>query len=68
VKVAKYNTWCIAGLISSIVSLLLGFTLIIDVFIIFVCIIGINQVDRKNENGKGVAFIGILIAVLSMMM
>lgn len=65
VQKAPYNTMCIIGLVISSISLLLNFWGLVGIAGTIVSTIGLTSCEQKNENGKGLAIIGIAIGVFS---
>ena len=65
VQKAPYNTICIVGLVLSCISLVLNFWGIVGIAATVVSVIGLINCKQKNENGKGLAVIGIIIGSLS---
>ena len=67
VQKAPYNTMCIVGLVISCISLLLNFWGLVGIAGTVVSVIGLNSCKLKNENGKALAIIGIVIGVFSIL-
>lgn len=67
VQKAPYNTMCIVGLVISCISLLLNFGGLVGIAGTVVSVIGLNSCKQKNENGKALAIIGIVIGVFSIL-
>lgn len=65
VQKAPYNTMCIIGLVISGISLLLNFWGIVGIAGTIVSVLGLQSCKQKNENGKALAIIGIVIGVYS---
>lgn len=65
VQKAPYNPMCIIGLVISGISLLLNFYGLVGIAGTIVSVIGLISCEQKNENGKALAIIGIVIGVLS---
>lgn len=65
VQKAPYNTMCIIGLVISGISLLLNFWGLVGIAGTIVSTIGLTNCKQKNENGKALAIIGIVIGVYS---
>lgn len=64
---APYNMMCIVGLVISGISLLLNFWGLVGIAGTIVSVIGLNSCKQKNENGKALAIIGIVIGVFSIL-
>lgn len=62
---APYNLMCILGVVISGVSLLINFAGIVGLVGLVLSIIGLLQVRTKNEKGKVLAIIGIVIGAFS---
>lgn len=62
---APYNTMCIVGLVISGISLLLNFWGLVGIAGTIVSVLGLTSCQQKNENGKALAVIGIIIGVFS---
>lgn len=60
-----YNTMCILGIVISGISLLLNFWGIVGIAGTIVSVLGLQNCQKKNENGKTLAIIGIVIGVIS---
>lgn len=58
---------CIVGLVISCISLLLNFWGLVGIAGTVVSVIGLNSCKQKNENGKALAIIGIVIGVFSIL-
>lgn len=67
VKKAPYNMMCIIGLVISGISLLLNFFGLVGIAGTIVSVIGLTSCKQKNENGKALAIIGIVIGVFSIL-
>ena len=67
VQKAPYNIMCIVGLVISGISLLLNFWGLVGIAGTIVSVIGLTSCTRKNENGKTLAIIGIVIGVFSIL-
>ena len=67
VKKAPYNMMCIIGLVISGISLLLNFFGLVGIAGTIVSVIGLISCKQKNENGKILAIIGIIIGVYSIL-
>ena len=67
VQKAPYNTMCIIGLIISGISLLLNFWGLVGIAGTIVSAIGLSSCRQKNENGKILAIIGIIIGAYSIL-
>lgn len=67
VKKAPYNTLCIVGLVISGISLLLNFWGLVGIAGTIVSVIGLSSCKQKNENGKALAIIGIIIGAYSIL-
>ena len=65
VQKVPYNTMCIIGLVISGISLLLNFGGLVGIAGTIVSVIGLLRCKQKNENGKALAIIGIIIGVCS---
>lgn len=65
VQKAPYNTTCIVGLVISGISLLLNFFGLVGMAGTIVSVIGLISCKKKNENGKALAIIGIIIGIFS---
>ena len=65
VQNAPYNTMCIIGFVISCISLLLNFWGIVGIVGTIVSVLGLTSCKQKNENGKALAIIGIVIGVFS---
>lgn len=65
VQKVPYNTMCIIGLVISGISLLLNFWGLVGIAGTIVSVIGLLSCKQKNENGKALAIIGIIIGVCS---
>ena len=65
VKKVPYNTMCIVGLVVSGISLLLNFFGIVGIAGTILSVLGLMDCKKKNENGKALAIIGIVIGVFS---
>ena len=65
VQKVPYNTLCIIGLVISCISLLLNFWGLVGIAGTIVSVIGLSSCKQKNENGKALAIIGIIIGVYS---
>ena len=65
VQKVPYNTMCIVGLVISGISLLLNFWGLVGIAGTIVSVIGLSSCKQKNENGKALAIIGIVICVYS---
>jgi len=65
VQKAAYNTMCIVGLVISCISLLLNFWGLVGIAGTIVSVVGLSSCNQKNENGKALAIIGIIIGVFS---
>lgn len=62
---APYNTMCILGMVISCISLFLNFWGIAGIDGVIISVVGIMQTQRKQENGKILAIIGIIIGCYS---
>ena len=60
-----YNTMCIIGLVISGISLLLNFWGLVGIAGTIISVLGLIGCEKKNENGKPLAIIGIAIGVFS---
>lgn len=70
VNKVPYNTLCILGLVISGTSLLLNFLGLVGLVGlggIIVSIMGLKSCKKKNENGKVLAIIGIVIGAISVL-
>ena len=67
VQKVPYNTMSIIGLVISAISLLLNFWGLVGIAGTIVSTIGLLSCDRKKENGKALAIIGIIIGVFSIL-
>ena len=67
IQKAPTNTMCIVGLVISGISLLLNFFGIVGIAGIIVSTIGLIDCKKKNENGKKLAIIGIIIGGFSIL-
>lgn len=67
VQKAPYNTMCIVGLMISGISLLLNFWGLVGIAGTIVSVIGLISCKQKNENGKALAVIGIIIGAFSIL-
>ena len=67
VQTAPYNMMCIVGLVISGISLLLNFWGLVGIAGTIVSVIGLISCKQKNENGKALAIIGIVIGVFSIL-
>lgn len=65
VRKAQYNIMCIVGLVVSCISLLLNFWGLVGIAGTIISVIGLTNCARRNENGKILAIIGIVIGVFS---
>lgn len=65
VQKAPYNTMCIIGLVISAISLLINFWGLVGIAGTIVSVIGLTNCKQKNENGKSLAIIGIVIGIFS---
>lgn len=65
VRKAQYNIMCIVGLVVSCISLLLNFWGLVGIAGTIISVIGLTNCTRRNENGKILAIIGIVIGVFS---
>lgn len=67
VQKAPYNLMCIIGFVISIISYFINFWGIVGMAGIIVSIIGLSQIQRNHENGKGLAIVGIIIGAISVL-
>ncbi len=67
VKNAPYNTLCIVGVVISGISLLLNLWGIVGIAGTSTSIAGLLDCQKKNENGKALAIIGIIIGAYSIL-
>lgn len=65
VQKVPYNTMCIVGLVISGISLLLNFWGLVGIAGTIVSVVGLISCNQKNENGRGLAVIGIIIGAFS---
>lgn len=65
VRKAQYNIMCIVGLVVSCISLLINFWGLVGIAGTVISVIGLITCTRRNENGKILAIIGIIIGVIS---
>ena len=64
---APYNTMCIVGLVISCISLLLNFWGLVGIAGTIVSTLGLTSCQQKNENGKALAIVGIIIGAYSIL-
>ena len=62
---APYNTMCIVGLVISGISLILNFWGLVGIAGTIVSVLGLTSCQQKNENGKALAVVGIIIGMFS---
>ncbi len=67
VQKAPYNTMCIIGLVISGISLFLDFWGLVGIAGTIVSVLGLISCKQKNENGRVLAIIGIIIGVFSIL-
>lgn len=67
VQKAPYNMMCIVGLVISGISLFLNFFGLVGIAGTIVSVIGLISCKQKNENGKALAVIGIVIGAYSIL-
>lgn len=60
-----YNSMCIAGFIVSCVSILINFFGIVGIVGTVLSAVGLVDCQKKNENGKVLAIIGIAVGIVS---
>ena len=65
VKYAPYNTMCIIGLVISGVSLLLNFFGLVGLAGTVLSVLGLISCKERNERGRNLAIIGIVIGAIS---
>ena len=62
-----YNTACIVGFTISIISLFLNFLGIVGIAGTIVSVFGLSSCGHKNEKGRALAIIGIVIGAYSIL-
>ncbi len=67
IQKVPYNTMCIVGFVVSCISLILNFWGLVGIAGTIVSVIGLTNCTHRNENGKALAVIGIIIGVLSIL-
>lgn len=67
IPVAPYNKLCIIGLSISAGSLLINFLGLVGLAGLIISIIGLVQVGKTNERGKGLAIAGIVVGAASVL-
>lgn len=60
-----YNIMCIIGLVVSAISLFYNLLGIVGIAGVVLSVVGIVQVGRKNESGKVMGIVGIVLGALS---
>ena len=65
VQKAPYNTMCIIGLVISGISLLINFWGLVGIAGIIVSVIGLIGCKQRNEHGKTLAIVGIIVGTVS---
>lgn len=61
----KFNTLSTVGLIVAAISLLLNFWGLVGIAAVILSSIGLIQINRTGEKGKGIAITGILLGAFS---
>lgn len=64
VKTVPYNEMCIIGLVVSVISLFVDFWGLVSTVGIVLSVVGLIQCKKKQENGKILAILGIVLGVL----
>jgi len=64
---APYNTLCVVGIVISGISLLLNFWGIVGIIGTVLSVAGLLDCQKRNENGKALAIIGIVIGIYSIL-
>ncbi|MCM1334819.1 MAG: zinc ribbon domain-containing protein [Bacteroides sp.] len=67
VKIAPYNTPCAVGFAISLISLFLNFWGLVGIAGTIVSVVGLMSCQKRNENGKALAVIGIVLGVISIL-
>lgn len=65
IQTAPYNLMSILGIIVSGISLFINFMGLVGIAGIILSVIGLIQIQDKQENGKGLATCGIIIGAFS---
>jgi len=64
---SKINTMALVGFIMGCVSIFLSFWGIVGIVALVFSIIGLNQINGTNENGKGLAITGIIFGIIGVL-
>lgn len=59
-----YNIFALLGLISSLLSVISGINFFAAIGGLILSIIGLNQIHKQNQRGKGCAITGIIISII----